>query len=565
MESFSSLRKKFESLFPSKRWMFFVLFIILFFVIIGIVSFATISFEKISSSNIFLQKEKIQTPEVPVIHYPSQEITLETPFADTPLVINEPLFPDRICSIIDYGAIADGKTMNTQAFKSAIDACSALGGGKVDVPAGVWLSGPIHLTNNIELYIDRDATILFSADPDDYLPVVFSRFEGIEYYNYSPPIYAKDATNVAVTGLGTINGQGALEWWKIMAHGSSSIRTLYAMGDNAIPVTERVFGTKEQGLRPAFIECIRCHNVLIENIRIVNGPMWTIHPVYSDNVIVRGVDIATDPGPSTDGVAVDSSSNVLIENSTFRTGDDAIVLKSGRDREGMRLHIPTENVIIRNNIIKEAHGAIAIGSEMSGDVRNVFAHDTTINSVQFGFRIKATKGRGGIVENIWVENMQMRSVSIGAIQITTAYGFPFKIDSTALPLFRNIHLKNISAEKTRRTITVDGLPELPVSNVSFENITLYSTRDGAELSNTDTISFRNVNLTFKFDDPLFSITNSTSIDIHTTPCPLRTPICLSIVGDTSSNIDISDSGFSTEERKIVIPKSKENDTSLLTR
>lgn len=565
MEFFSPMQKKFEDRFPSKKWRLFLFFVIVFFVIIGIYSFTKTSFEKISSSDIFFQKQDVQTPEPPVIHYPSQEITIETPFADTTLVIHEPLFPDHICSIVDYGAIADGKTMNTKAFKEAIDACSALGGGKVNVPAGIWLTGPIHLESSIELHIERDATLLFSADPDDYLPVVFSRFEGIEYYNYSPPIYAKDATNVAVTGLGTINGQGALEWWKIMTRGTSSINALYAMGDDAIPVTERVFGTKAQGLRPAFIECIRCHNVLIENIKIINGPMWTIHPVYSDNVIVRGVDIATDPGPSTDGVAVDSSSNVLIENSTFRTGDDAIVLKSGRDKEGMRLHIPTENVIIRNNVIKEAHGAIAIGSEISGDVRNVFVHDTTANSVQFGFRIKATRGRGGIVENIWVENMKLRSVSIEAIQITTAYGLPFRIDSTAVPLFRNVHLKNISAEKTRGTITVDGLPELPVNNVSFEDITFFGTRGGPELSNADDIRFQNANLTFKYDDPLFSITDSTNIDIHTTPCPLYTLVCLSVKGDKSSNINIMDSGFSTEKKRIIVPKGKENDTALLIR
>lgn len=562
MEFLSPIRKKFEDRFPSKKWRLFLFFIVVFFVIIGIYSFTKTSFDTISSSDIFLKKQVLQTKEAPVIHYPSQEISIETPFADTTLVINEPVFPDRVCSIDDYGAVAGGKTMNTLAFKKAIDACSALGGGKIDVPAGIWLSGPIHLTNNIDLNIERGATILFSADPDDYLPVVFSRFEGIEYYNYSPPIYAKDATNVAVTGLGTVDGQGALEWWKF---GSKSINALYAMGDDDVPVAERIFGIKEQGLRPAFIECVNCHNVLIENIRIVNGPMWTIHPVYSDNVIVRGVDIATDPGPSTDGVAVDSSSNVLIENSTFRTGDDAIVLKSGRDKEGMRLHIPTENVIIRNNVIKEAHGAIAIGSEMSGDVRNVFAHDTTVNSVQFGFRVKATRGRGGIVENIWIEDMQMRSVSIEAIQITTDYGLPFKIDSTAIPLFRNIHLKNISAEKTRGTITVDGLPELPISNVSFENITFLGTRGGPELSNADDIRFQNTNLTFKYDDPLFSITDSTNIDIHTTPCLLNTLVCLSVKGDKSSNINIMDSGFSTEKKRIIVPKGKENDTALLIR
>lgn len=517
-------------------------FIFIFFVIFGILSFI----EKFTR---IIQTPSSQIEEMPVIKYPSQKITIETPFA-TEMSVNEPIFPDHICSIIDYGAIADGKTLNTEAFEKAIDSCASSGGGKVNVPAGVWLTGPIHLRSNINLHIERDATILFSTNARDYLPVVFSRFEGIEYYNYSPPIYAENSTNVAITGVGTLDGQGPVMWWKMKDRATVSINKLYAQGDDNVPLTERVFGTETAGLRPAFIEFVHSSNILIEDIKIQNGPMWTIHPIYSDNIIVRGVDIATSPGPSTDGIAIDSSVNVLVENTTLDTGDDAIVLKSGRDREGIRLHLPTENVVIRNCTIKDAHGAIAIGSEMSGDVRNVFVSDINISTAQYGFRIKATRGRGGIVENIWVQNVNIRNASIEAVQITTAYGLPFRVDSTTPPLFRNIHLKNISARKTSQAISVDGLPELPISDISFEDITL-PTRLGIELTDTDTISFKNMRLTLKDSDPLFEVTDSSHIDISDSLCGANTPICLSLKGNKSSEINIRDSGFEKEKIKVL--------------
>lgn len=495
--------------------------------------------------------EKIPDP------YASQSIAITTPWNED-IIVKEPIFPDHICSIADFGAVGDGKTMNTNVFKNAITSCAQAGGGKVIVPAGVYLTGPIRLESNIELHVERDAIILFSPSPKDYLPVVFSRFEGIEYYNYSPPIYASDATNVAITGTGTLNGQGNIHWWKIMAKANKYINGLYAMGDDNVPVEKRIFGDEVKGLRPAFIECINCHHVLIENIKIINGPMWTIHPLYSDHVIVRGVDIATAPGPSTDGIVIDSSTNVLIENATLNTGDDAIVMKSGRDKEGMRIGRPTENVVIRNCTIKDAHSAIAIGSEMSGGVRNVFASNITIDRSQYGFRVKATTGRGGIVENIWAENFIMNRISIDAIEITTAYGIPFRIDSHEPPLFRNIHLNNMVAEKTSGAITIDGLPENPVQDISLDTIHL-GTRLGIEVSDTENVSLNNIQLTMKKnDDPFLSITNARNISFANTPCPDNVISCLVLQGNRSKNIDLSGNDF--PKQKINISNEVSKDT-----
>lgn len=548
--SIRSLTETFIKYFYTKTGIL-LFFVLLFFIIFGFFSFTKMFAERIVPFYIpILSKQQgTKIPEEPAVDYQSKKISIATPFGTT-ISINEPIFPDHICSITDYGAIADEKTLNTEAFRKAIDACSALGGGKIIVPAGIWLTGPIHLKSNIELHVEREATILFSTRSDDYLPVVFSRFEGIEYYNYSPPIYAENCTNIAITGVGTIDGQGPTWWWKLQSIATHSINKLYAMGDDNTPLNKRVFGTEEAGLRPSFIEFVHCNNVLIEDVKIKNGPMWTIHPIYSSDIIVRGVDIATDPGPSTDGVAVDSTSNVLIENATLATGDDAIVLKSGRDKEGMRLHIPTENVVIRNCTIKDAHGAIAIGSEVSGDVRNVFASDINIKTVQYGFRIKATKGRGGVVENVWIEDMKISHTTTEAIQITTAYGLPFRAESTALPLVRNIHLKNISATKTSQAININGLPEMPISDISFEDVTL-ATHIGIGLSNTKNISFSNMDLTLKDNDPLFAVTDSTHINIDAALCKVSTPVCLLLQGGKSNNINVHNSGFDRQRIKVL--------------
>lgn len=533
--------------------MYFSKIQVLFFAIIVISILGTIAFPR------FANKTTLPTPEE-IPRYLTQTITIPTPF-DPELIIQEPLFPDRICSIADFGGESDGKTMNTEAFRMAIESCSDAGGGKVIVPPGIWLTGPIRLKSNIELRVERDATILFSTRLADYLPVVFSRFEGIEYYNYAPPIYARDASNIAITGAGTINGQGDVNWWKIFTKATpKSINRLYAMGDNDVPVEERIFGSEAQGLRPSFIQCINCHNVLIEDVRLINGPMWTIHPVYSDNIIIRGVDIATAPGPSTDGIVIDSSSHVLIENSSLSTGDDAIVLKSGRDKEGMRIGKPTENIVIRNCTVRESHGAVAIGSEMSGDVRNVLASDIAIEKSQYGFRIKATQGRGGIVENIWAENFAMKNISIEAVQITTAYGASFGVSAADPPIFRNIHLKSISAKKTPRGINIDGLPEQPIYDISLEDISIAAAKSGMEIQDTSDIRIKNARLTLKYDNPLFTVKRSDRISIQNSPCQENIPLCLLIEGEDSDIIDIRESGF---ERKRVKTSSEVSPAALL--
>jgi polygalacturonase/4-amino-4-deoxy-L-arabinose transferase-like glycosyltransferase len=449
---------------------------------------------------------KMLLPENITKNFP--KASLQTPFAND-LEIIQPSFPDRICNIADYGAVEGGLIKNTEAVKNAIDDCSGKGGGEVSIPNGVWLTGAIHLKDNINLNLNDNAELLFSQDPNDYLPVVFSRYEGIEYYNYSPLIYANGKINIAITGKGKLNCQGR-SWWTL--DWEKGIKNIYAMGNENVPISKRVFGTREAGLRPAFIEFINCNVGLIEDVNILEGPMWTIHPTYSENMTIRRVNVKTDPGPSTDGIAIDSSKNVLVENSIFSTGDDAIVLKSGRNNDGLRVNWPTENVVIRNCIVNETHGGTAIGSEMSGGVRNVLIDGLSVNNSQNGVRIKTDPTRGGFVENIWVNNFKVHNAQFNAFGIESNYdgnNTPPENMSHALPKIDNINVGNFSCGKSKYAVYIDGFSGSKVKNINFSNISINSGH-GVFIENADGVEFKNADIKTKYE-PLFDIKNSENV------------------------------------------------------
>ncbi len=471
---------------------------------------------------------------------PASILKLETASGSS-ISIEESSFPDRTCQITDYGAVKGGVVSNTDAFRKAIESCAESGGGTVLVPQGTWLTGAIKLKSNINLHLEKGATVLFSTNFDEYLPVVFSRFEGIEYYNYSAPIYAADAINVAITGEGTLDGQGSA-WWSAMRQWDDAIKRLYQMGDNGVPVADRVFGTVKDSLRPSFIEFVNCRRVLVDSVQIRNGPMWTIHPLYSESIIIRNANISTNPGPSTDGIAVDSSSDVLIENNVLSTGDDAIVLKSGRNQDGLRVGRPTEQVLIRNNSILEAHAAVAIGSEMSGGVRNIFVENLSVNTVQYGFRVKSSVGRGGVVENIRAKDIHIGYASIEAIQFTTAYENSFIKNAGDVPIFRNIDIEDMNVQSSRRSIEIIGLSDQPITDTVFKNITIAS-KFGARIAEVKNISFDTLSAV-PTKGAIFEIKNGSGIVFKNMKCPLVRKDCLVISGPNSQGIDIRDSSFS---------------------
>ena len=377
-------------------------------------------------------------------------------------------------------------------IQQAVEACAAEGGGIVTVPKGRWNSGPIHLYSNIHLQLEEGAVISFSHKPEDYLPVVFTRWEGMECYNYSPLIYAKDCENISVTGAGTLLGNGQAWWhWKKLQQKAAD-KLCYAQS-NGIPVEERIFGTEEAALRPSFIQAIHCKNVVFQGFTIMDGPQWTIHPVYCEDVIVRDVTVSTH-GPNTDGLNPDSCKGVLIEHCTFDTGDDCIAINSGMNEDGWRVNRPCENIEIRDCVMTGGHGAVVIGSAVSGGVRNVYAHDCRIKNTMQGIRIKSMRGRGGYVENVTFSHMETEKISEQAVQINMFYEFSTVEPKADTPSrCRNISIQDIHGSSLKTAIQIKGLPECKLQDITLENINLKAP-DAFECSNTETINIKNVTI-----------------------------------------------------------------------
>jgi len=424
--------------------------------------------------------------------------------------IEAPSFPDRVWDVRSFGAVPDGLTANTEAFRQAVTACSDGGGGTVCVPAGAWLTGAIHLRSNVNLHLEKGALLRFSTRCADYLPVVFTRWEGVECYNYSPLIYARDAENVAVSGEGILDGQGEA-WWHWKALQQAAAQTLYDAQSQDVPVDRRVFGSEEAALRPQFLQTIGCRNVLVEGVTFVNGPMWTVHPVYCENVLVRGITVRSE-GPNTDGLNPDSCRNVLIEGCSFHTGDDCIAINSGMNEDGWRVARPCQNIVIRDCAMSEGHGAVAFGSGMSGGVCNVYVHDCHFSGVDQGIRFKSMRGRGGFVENVLCEDIQMAGLRQEAIVLSMFYGSstaPSRSD--APPAFRDVHIRNVTCESAGTAVAIRGLPEQPIQRVVLENVHLRAVK-GICLQEAEELSLKNVSVAVR-EGPMFSCSNVRGLNV----------------------------------------------------
>jgi polygalacturonase len=379
-----------------------------------------------------------------------------------------PKFPDREFDVTKFGAIGDGTNDCTKAFAAAIAACHNAGGGKVIVPPGNFLSGAIHLLSNVNLHLEKGATIQFSTDPKKFLPLVFSR-DVAEMMNYSPFIYAFEQENIAVTGEGTLDGQASKSVWMSWLKKADGAG-LTAMGDKEIPVAQRIMG-EGHFIRPNFVEPVRCKNVLIEGVRVVDSPMWELHPLYCTNVTVRGVSISSH-GKNNDGCDPDSCTDVLIENCVFDTGDDCIAVKAGRDHDGRRVNIPCENVVIRDCKFKQGHGGVTMGSETAGGIRNVFAENCEMDSPDLdqALRFKTNPARGGFIERIFIRNCNIAVARYG-IYITMRYASSGLSSGDAIPAVRDIDIRDcIFAKLTKQPIFIEGWsPSAQVSDVTIAN------------------------------------------------------------------------------------------------
>jgi polygalacturonase len=405
-----------------------------------------------------------------------------------------PTFPARDFDVTKYGATPEGRFDCREAFAKAIADCAVAGGGRVVVPGPgtYYVEGPIHLRSNVNLQVAEGATIVFGVRVEPYLPVVLTRFEGTMLYGHSPRIYARGATNVALTGKGTIDGNGR-DTLAIMR--DSKLRggsgTLRRMGADGVPVEERIFG-EAQWMRPSMIQFLDCTNVLIEGVKVVDSPFWVIHPVLCRNVTVRGVTVESWNG-NNDGCDPDSSVDVLIENCVFRTGDDSIAIKSGRDQDGWKVGRPAENIIIRNVLMGSRHSGVCIGSEMSGGVRNVWVEDCTVESASSAFYFKANLDRGGLVENIWARRVQVTKVREGLVRFGTGYHgyrgghFP--------PWFRNFHFTDITCEESSAYgIYLEGVAAAPIRNVTLERVRINRARVPLWLKFTEDLRFEKVEI-----------------------------------------------------------------------
>lgn len=421
---------------------------------------------------------------------PAAIAPIRAPFEMPPL--ERPPFRDAVYPITDFGAVPGEGTKNTGAIAAAISACSEAGGGTVLCPAGTWLTGAIRLQSDVNLHLAQGAVLRFSDDPRDYLPVVFTRWAGFECYNYSPLIYARDCHNIAITGPGTLDGNGR-PWWPWTERQADTALYMYQEQIlKGVAPDRRVYGTPGHGLRPQFISPIHCANVLLEGFTIAQpGPFWTIDLVYCDRVIVRKLRIMTEGGPNTDGLNVDSSANVLIEHCFFNTGDDCICMKSGMNEDGWRVGKPTENVVVRYNRTAVGHGGAVFGSDMSGGIRNVYVHSCIFDGTDVGIRLKSTRGRGGVVEQLWFDNIDMNDIGGEAIQITTAYRAWMGTAEGQAPTFRDLSFRNINVSGARQAITVEGLPEAPIQGLRLANVAIVA-RAAIDIAHLQGLEMENV-------------------------------------------------------------------------
>jgi polygalacturonase len=424
--------------------------------------------------------------------------------------VEKPVFPDRRVDIRDFGAVGNGVFLNTEAFARAIDSVSAQGGGRVVVPAGVWYTGPIVLKSNVDLHLEKGSLVLFSPDLDLY-PVIDTWFEGWEARRCQSPISARGAENIAITGPGAFDGSG--HYWRGVARSRVSEpewNWLTAQGGTATD-DRWVYDASRSRIRPVMLSIIECKNILLEDFLIQNSPCWTVHPLFSENLIIDGL-LVKNPAwaANGDGLDIESCKNVIVVNTRLDVGDDGICIKSGKDAEGRERGRPTENVIVDNCVVFKAHGGFVVGSEMSGGARNISVSNCDFIGTDVGLRFKSRRGRGGVVENIYARNLSMTDLATEAVLFDLFYAGlsaaevlerglvlgdkdtdPIPAVTEETPAFRNIYISDIACRNAYRAFYFNGLPEMNITNINIENASI-TAKYGAELREADGIHLKNV-------------------------------------------------------------------------
>ena len=421
--------------------------------------------------------------------------------------IKETSFPDRSFLITDFGA-----RKNTpyepchEAINQAILSCCLSGGGRVVVPAGEFYVGPIILKSNVNLHLEKGAKLKFIPKQSLYFPAVLTRWEGIDCYNAHPLIYANGETNIAITGKGVIDGQASNEtWWHMSGHprfgwkeGMTSQKKggrdrLFHLAENFEPVYKRKM-TPQDGLRPQLVNLNNCDRILIEDVTLTNSPFWIIHPVFCENLIVRRARMVS-RGPNTDGCDPESTKNVLIEGCYFDTGDDCIAIKSGRNADGRKWNIPSENIIVRNCHMKDGHGGVVVGSEISVGFKNLFIENCTMDSPEQdrAIRIKSNTCRGGIVENIYARNIKVGECKDAILRINLKYESDENCNRAYDPIVKNVYIENVTSQKSKYGVFIDGLDDrINIYNVNLDNCRFENVKNGNYLYKCKDVRFNNL-------------------------------------------------------------------------
>ena len=521
-------------------------------------------------------------------------LTADLPFAMR--AIELPRFPGRSVRVTEFGAVGDGRAPCTDAFAKAIAQCAKAGGGKVIVPPGIWLTGPIQLQSNINLHLEPGAVILFSPRFEDY-PLIETTWESSPHVRCLSPLSGKGLENIAVTGQGVIDGSGdawrmvkkskltAEQWKRLVAsggtldqagdtwwpsaaamNGAEVVRKL-EQGGREIPLSE--YAKAREYLRPVLVSLVECQRVLLDGPTFQNSPAWNIHPLLCEDVVIRNVK-ALNPWYSQngDGLDLESCRRALVYNCQFDVGDDAVCLKSGRDQYGRRRGRACEEVVIADCIVYHGHGGVTIGSEMSGGVRNISVRRCTFLGTDMGLRFKTTRGRGGVVEKIWISDIVMKDIPTDAIGFNMYYGGQSPIVepgqshdtpsrapqpvNEGTPQFRDIHLKNIICRGAERAVQIEGLPEMPIQHVTLENAQITS-RTGITCVDAERIELKDVRIS-RAVGPVITVRDSRNVMIDRASNADAADVFLKVEGERAADIHVSNTDMSKARKAVELGK-----------